>query len=363
MKRTPWILAATLLAAAFGLGAVVAPDNLPLALEAQRRLVAENPDDSAAWNDLGNLLTLGGDLDAAEDAYERAVDLAPDRAAYHFNYALLLQQRDKLRAARKHYRRVIDITPGNAWAWYQLGAIAEAQGREAAAVARYARALELEPSLGFHDVNPHVIESELIGEAMLRGYRRGGAEPQAPRVYSEPARITSLLLPSLPAPGEPEAEPDDAMERQAVQREMRGPTGQVPPPPERAPAASTAGPATAGAPTAGSGSSGGSIVPRRVLTDDDLDSTRPTNQLSTPGAGQRGGYQPPNRRQQPQPSVRYVPTPVPVPDTAPPAPRGRQTPPPAGGGQELVPPQYRPGLPSTGRLEMVLEEGPTSARG
>ncbi|HEX2252255.1 MAG TPA: tetratricopeptide repeat protein, partial [Thermoanaerobaculia bacterium] len=237
MKRTPWIVATTLLAAALGLGAVVAPDNLPQALEAQRRLVAENPGDSAAWNDLGNLLTLGGQLDAAEESYERAVELAPDRAAYHFNFALLLQQQGKLRAARRHYRRVVELTPDNAWAWYQLGAIAEARGSEAVAVERYARALELDPQLGFPDVNPHVIDSELIGEAMLRGYRGGVAAPQAPRVYEEPARITSLLLPSLPAPGSPPEEPETAAERQAVQREMRGPTGQVPPPPEGPPAA------------------------------------------------------------------------------------------------------------------------------
>ncbi|HEX2251715.1 MAG TPA: hypothetical protein VHQ65_00435, partial [Thermoanaerobaculia bacterium] len=115
----------------------------------------------------------------------------------------------------------------------------------------------------------------------------------------------------------------------------------------------------------------GSIVPRRILTEEDLDATQPTNQVSSPGAGPRGGYQPPNRRR-PQPSVRYVPTPGAVPEAAPPRvdPRAPQTPPPTAGqpegGRELVPqtgPRFRPGLPSTGRLEMVLEESPSSSRG
>ncbi|HEX2162378.1 MAG TPA: tetratricopeptide repeat protein, partial [Thermoanaerobaculia bacterium] len=193
MRRpTLWTLAAAL---SLGLAVLAAtPTNLPQALEAQRRLVADNPSDAAAYNDLGNLLLLAGEVEEARAAYERAVELAPDRAAYHYNLALLLQQEERPREALDHLRAVADLDPTNAWAAYQIGALHERMDHREQAIEWYGRAFRLDPDLAFPDVNPAVIDSELTAEAMLRGYKAGPIDPAAPRIYEEPGRISALLV-------------------------------------------------------------------------------------------------------------------------------------------------------------------------
>lgn len=334
MKRTTLttLLAVAIAAGALAVVAATPPSNLPQALAVQQRLVAERPGDAAAHNDLGNLLLLSGDPAGAEEAYRQAVALSPDRAAYHYNLGLLLQQRGALRAARKSYLEVVRLEPSNAWAHFHLGWIAEQRGQEGRAVERYGEALRLDPNLAFPDVNPAVIDSDLITEAMLVGYRDGATSAQAPRVYADRARITALLLPS-PRP-ETTAEPTAATPQPETPRAVEtGPGGQR-----------------------GAGSA--SVTPPRVLTGDDL-GTGPVNQAE-PGGGGGARYRPPaqqrgNVRERSQvrtwnqPGVLGSPSPDETPE-------GR----PAGSS----PPEARPGVPrgrdlvpalsSTGRLEMYL---------
>lgn len=321
------------LAAALTLGLVVLaatpPANLPQALEAQRQLVADRPADAAAHNDLGNLLLLAGDEEGAEAAYRRAIEMAPDHASYHYNLALLLQQTERPRRALEQYRRAAELDPTNAWAAYQVGAIYEARGRNRAAVEWYGRAFRLDPDLAFPDVNPHVIESELTAEAMLHGYRSRGLAHEAPRMYEEPGRISSLLLPPTavaiePAPADPiiGQEPDRA-----------GGVGQAQPLPG---AGAVPGRAPAPEPQ------------RRVLREEDLP-TGPVNQAAPQGAP---GYQPPARRG--GGTTVVAPGQPGRPDA------GRQAPrrPADAPNERVIVPRggapYRPALPSTGSLDTVL---------
>lgn len=276
--KSPILLTvALMLLSLAAVAATIAPENLPRALEAQRKLVAERPYDAAAWNDLGNLLVLANDLDQAETAYQQAMELAPEAPALHFNLGLLHQQQGELRAATEDYRRVVELEPGNAWAHYQLGAMYEARGQSAKAIASYGRALKLDATLAFPDVNPHVIESELLTEAMLRGYHRGLPQTGAPRVYQEPGRITALLLRT---PEEAGAE----MEGEAPSEEMAAE--------ETMPRAEPEAAAPDGPEEAAAGQAGDSADSRRVLTEQDLDD-RPVNQATPQGRG--GGYRPPAR--------------------------------------------------------------------
>lgn len=212
MKRSmPLLLAVSLLVGLFTIAATTPgsgpmPQNLPRVLEAQRLLVAQEPDNAAAWNDLGNLLALAGMADPAEDAYRRATELDPDSAAYHYNLALLLQEADRLKRAAEQYRRVLELAPDHAWAHFQLGVIQEARGNRKQAVERYGEAFRIDPMLAFPDVNPHVIESDLITEAMLVGYRGGLVAPHAPRMYQEPGRLTYMLVRPQDAQAPPRAE-------------------------------------------------------------------------------------------------------------------------------------------------------------
>lgn len=329
MKRTTSIalLAATLTAGALAVIAATPPPNLPQALAVQRQLVSERPGDAAAHNDLGNLLLLSGDAAGAEESYRQAVALAPDRAAYHYNLGLLLQQRGALREARKAYLQVVRLEPANAWVHFHLGSIAEQRGQERRAIERYGEAFRLDPNLAFPDVNPAVIDSDLITEAMLHGYRESAAGPQAPRVYADRARITALLLPSPPA--DTPVVPVTATPQEDLPRDVQtGPGGQR-----------------------GAGSA--SMIPPRVLDDDDL-GTGTVNQAE-PGGDGGARYRPPARergaarertqvRTWNQPGILGSPSPDETPEgrptgAVPGAPRGR----------DLV-----PTLPSTGRLEMHL---------
>lgn len=330
-RKTPFLLAASL-AAGLAVVAATPPANLSQALEAQRRMLAERPGDAGALNDLGNLLVLAGDGPAAEDAYQRAVDAAPGHAPYHYNLGLLLLQRGRLDQALDHFQQVVELTPENAWAVYQVGAVHEKRGRRGAAVEWYGRAFRLDPELAFPDVNPHVIDSELTAEAMLRGYRGAIAEPSAPRYYEEPARISALLV-RAPAPpvaaGRP-AQPEAA----AAGEPPRGGSGQATPQP--------------GVPAVEE------EIPR-VLTDDDLTGGA-VNQAAPAGAA----------AQRAPGSARVYPGAVGYPQEVAPGedPQGR--PDPAAPGERVNPRTgrpFRPALPSTGRLEMIFVEPPTERAG
>src|SRR6185369_12142020 len=95
-----------------------APPNIGRALESQKRLVAERPNDPAVFNDLGNLF-------------------------------LLAHQPGEAKQALDFYRQVLEAQPEHAWAHYQAGALYEAGGQTSRAVGEYARAFSLDPQLAF----------------------------------------------------------------------------------------------------------------------------------------------------------------------------------------------------------------------
>jgi hypothetical protein len=332
-RTTLWTIAVVSM---LGLAVLAAtpPENLPQALEAQRRLVADHPGDAAAQNDLGNLLLLAGDRKGAEAAYRQAVELAPDRASYHYNFALLLQQIDRPGQAQRHYRRVVELEPTNAWATYQVGALLEREGRRRAAIDWYARAFRLDPDLAFPDVNPHLIESELTAEAMLRGYRSAPLASSVPRIYEEPGRISALLVPPDVATPTAVATTPEASVPGGGQAQRAGGVGQATP--------------SAGGAEPSAGGEG------RVLTGDDL-LFGPINQAAPPG-----GAAPPSATRPGRPNRGG--TTVVVPGTVGQPDAGRNAPrrPGAQPNDRVIAPRegapFRPGLPSTGRLDTLLVE-------
>lgn len=350
MTRSTSLLAAALCAALALAALGAAPHNLSRALDAQRALAAERPDDAGVHNDLGNLLTMAGDAADAEAAYRRAVELAPERPAARYNLALLLQQRGDRKEALKQYRSVVDLDPGHAWAHYQIGSLYEAAGDEGKAIRAYGRAFALEPRLAFAEFNPGIIENKLVAKAMLRGYQGAAGEPQAPKVYEDPARIAGLLLPPVPAAAV-EATDDDE-------------PGAAEPQPDL--------PAPAAPPARSAGSKGAAAV---VLSGDDLDA-RGVNQASpqgTPSFRPPQAGQPTPRAQvrtwsetqagrannSNNPSVGVGPGFVPAqPGTT--GSDGR-TPP-----RAVRPPgrvRYQPGVESTGRLDLEVIPGPAERAG
>src|SRR5262245_35308714 len=187
---------AAVLVAAVAIAAFAAvPPNLSKALEAQRRLVTERPQDPVVYNDLGSLLILADRTDEAEAAYRRAIELDPNKVSALFNLAQLLQQRGEKREALRLYDRVVEQQPNHAWAHYQIGTLYEGWDQESKAVEHYARAFALDPQLAFKEVNPHIVENQLVTRAMLRAYDESPGPSQAPRYFEERDRIVNLLVP------------------------------------------------------------------------------------------------------------------------------------------------------------------------
>jgi hypothetical protein len=335
-RRSSWILVSSLTAvtAVVAIATLAAaPPNLAKTLEAQRRLAAERPQDPAVFNDLGNLLMLVPQPAEAEVAYRKAIELDPSRASALFNLGLLLQQRGALREADDLYERAVKADPGHAWAHYQIGTIQEIRGQNAKAIDSYARAFALDPQLAFPEVNPHIVDNKLVTQAMLRAYKSDFAQPQVPKMYDDAARIAALLVPS-PSPH------DEAKEQPAaVQNQPRPPAAATP---GRPPVAGK------GATPAPQGST--------VLREQNLDRRNASGQAAPPGSTVRGGGvrqapgapgQPRGVREwnRPEPTIQEVPGGDDEGDGAQPAP---VIAPPAGGVY------YRPGIQSTGRMNMLV---------
>lgn len=314
---------AAVLVAAFAIAAFAAvPPNLSKAIEAQRRLVTERPQDAAVYNDLGSLLLLAERTDEAEQAYRRAIEIDPGKVSALFNLAQLQQQRKEHREALSLYERVVESQPNHAWAHYQIGTLYEMWEQEGKAVEHYARAFALDPQLAFKEVNPHIVENKLLTESMLRAYEEAPGQPQAPRYFEERDRIVSLLVP-LPQP--------EAQQEQQAAEGAADPRARTQP---------------------GTG--------QNVLREGDLRNDRATGQVVPQGRGGRTARPQPSQRslrqwERPEPNVQGVPDETMNPGEPPP-------------GQVITPPPggvyYRPGSPSSGRLNIrVMPERDREGRG
>jgi len=189
-----------------------APDSAAEALHALRSLVAQNPTDVSALNDLGNLLALVGNLEEATQTYQRALEIEPGNTAPRYNLALVLAERGERKQALDELRTVVEIDPRHAWAHYQLGTLYGEQNRRSKAIQAYELAFSLDPSLTEPRVNPHIVENRLVTESLLRAYVARSPSTQAPRLYLDPGAVANLLLLRTPVQPEVEIEPSAKVE-------------------------------------------------------------------------------------------------------------------------------------------------------
>lgn len=229
---------ALLLLAASPLLAATAPAQLARALTVQRELVAEQPANAGALNDLANLLVEAGELQEAEETYRRAMALAPELAEPPFNLALLLSATDQPREARRLLQALLEQHPEHAWGHYQLGTLQQVRGNRGRALRHYREAFRLDPRLSDPHHNPHVLDNPLATAAMLEAFSQIAHAKTGQRLYVEPSRITDLLLssPLTAAPAEPMEEPAEPMEEPPIE-EVKPAQGMAPQaPPESPPA-------------------------------------------------------------------------------------------------------------------------------
>lgn len=91
-----------------------------LAIELLRQAIALDGGVFGWHSNLGNVLLLTGQGDAAADAYEQALSLAPERSDVHNNLGVLLGEQGRFEAAERTLRRAIELDPDSAEAHVNL---------------------------------------------------------------------------------------------------------------------------------------------------------------------------------------------------------------------------------------------------
>lgn len=356
VKLPRWIWMPILIAAMATL--VSAMPNLDMAIDSQQKLVESRPDDASAHNDLANLFVLAGQNESAEQAYQRALQLAPNNPATLFNLGLLRQQVDQLEEAEQLYRQVLEVDPRSAWSYYQLGTVYATRGQEEKAIDHFARAFGLNTRLSLASHNPHVIDNEFVTRALIRAERYvPPADAETPLVFGEGDRLRRLLMPEKGDGGAV-----DTVEPSTVDGE------------DGAQGGAAMGGSASGSPVDPEALTDEDIevdetTGNRVLTTDSLDRGSQLGKASGGSTAARGGstrFRPgnsrtPNRR--PSTGPRFVPgrsnTPV-QPEVRNEADEKDETQ--QGGSTPTVQRplrtrpsvQFRPGVSSTGRLELEL---------
>ena len=207
MRRA--ILGCTLVALiSAGIAGADRPRHLDEAIAAQERLAQSRPANARALNDLGNLLTLAGELERAEEVYRGALEIAPDDPMIHYNLGLLLRLDGRSRGAIRHLKQAVKLDGQDAWSHFQLALLLEEQNKSSDAVRHFTDAFVIEPALTELEINPQLLDSRLVPRALTAAYtERSKSLELAPRRYRQPHRITGLLVPETQR--EPRPEPPD----------------------------------------------------------------------------------------------------------------------------------------------------------
>lgn len=174
---------------------MAAVPHIDVALQKQVELATERPYDAAVQNDLGNLLLVDGQEDAAEAAYRRSLELDGSHEGARFNLGLLLQQKGEHQEALEQFAVVLELEPTHAWAHYQIGVSLQELDRRDDALEHYSRAFGLDPTLSFAENNPHIIDNTMVTEALLLSSRYAASTSRTvARQYDDPDRIAQLML-------------------------------------------------------------------------------------------------------------------------------------------------------------------------
>ena len=167
-----------------------------------RRMLARDPNDADAHNNLGAVLKGLGRIDEAIASYRRAIQFKPDRAEGHYNLGNALRFKNQLDEAVDFYQRAIRLKGDYAEAYNNLGLVLAEQGRLDEAIAACRSAIQLKPDNSDNYVNllyslyhhPDYDSGRILEET--RQWMRKALPPQARRqgigatAYSAPRNRT-----------------------------------------------------------------------------------------------------------------------------------------------------------------------------
>lgn len=230
--------------------------NSPLDRQIQRTVDAlrANPDAASLHNDLGQLLAQKGFPKDATVEFERAVEA--DRKFYPgwYNLGLMHASTGDNARARRDFAHTLSLKPGNAVALFQLGLMEEMSGNRAMATEHYAKAFSINRTLLDVRVNPRILDSKLIDEALIvmypkehtrqsmqfQGRPSGWSDRQIPAIDNAPqapspqAPTSSIVTPAAPVT-------DPARQTPAPQGNQPPAVAPIPPNARSVPAGTPAG--------------------------------------------------------------------------------------------------------------------------
>ncbi|MDX1582081.1 MAG: hypothetical protein R3338_00615 [Thermoanaerobaculia bacterium] len=179
------------------------PEDSALDAEIVRTLEEVKADRSSAelHNRLGALLVEKGFPKDAEKEFRRAVWADEKFYPAWYNIALARLARGDRNGAVRALRQTLDVKPGHAAAHFQLALLLEKRGMTDDALHHYVEAYRINKALLDVRVNPLLLDSDLVGLALLRLYphehvlRALRFEP-APRGYERPVEEVDHDAPS-----------------------------------------------------------------------------------------------------------------------------------------------------------------------
>jgi tetratricopeptide (TPR) repeat protein len=143
----------------------------PEVLEALRNARA-HPDDAAAFDQLGQVLSSKGGYRDAIDVFEHAAGLAPGNQAYRNNLGVALLKTGDAAKALKAFEEALEIDALDPVTHYNLGVANQTAGNYDKALESFETAFLLDPDLADPEKNPAVVNNPNMMAINLRVYLR-----------------------------------------------------------------------------------------------------------------------------------------------------------------------------------------------
>jgi len=131
---------------ALGMELEAEPATRAEAMDAYRKVLAQDPRRFEARINLGTLLYEQGGLEEAANAFQQAAELEPENAVAHYNLGSVLEEIGRLESAREHLRKAVRLKPDYSDAHYNLAVVCEKLGALDEALEHWRRYVELDPA-------------------------------------------------------------------------------------------------------------------------------------------------------------------------------------------------------------------------
>ena len=151
-----------------------------------RQVLRQDPDNAAAYSNLGIALYAQGRYEEAEAAFREVLRLAPDDAITYYNLGIALADQGHLAEAEAAFRESLRLDPDNAITYYNLGIALADQGHLAEAEAAFRESLRLDPD----DVDTYIdLTSVLYEQGLLEDAEAEASYQEALRL--DPDNVTA----------------------------------------------------------------------------------------------------------------------------------------------------------------------------